>query len=65
MTELLPEGTGLFELLTLIALCRETGDSTARWLQRLTIGKTLVEGIKIELPDMLYVDLATRFFTGS
>ena len=65
VTELLPEGTGLFELLTLMALCRETGDSAARWLQRLSIGKTLVEGMKIELPEMLYVDLVTRFFTGS
>ena len=34
VTQLLPESTGLFELLMLMALCRETGDSAARWLQR-------------------------------
>ena len=63
--QLLPESTGLFELLMLMALCRETGDSAARWLQRLSIGKTLVEKMDVQLPEKLYIDLATRFFIPS
>ena len=63
VTELLPESTGLFELLMLMALCRESGDSAARWLQRLGIGKTLVEQMDVKLPEKLYIDLATRFLT--
>ena len=61
----MPESTGLFELLMLMALCRETGDSAARWLQRLSIGKTLVEKMDVKLPEKLYIDLATRFFIPS
>ncbi len=63
VTELLPESTGLFELLMLMALCRENGDSAARWLQRLGIGKRLVEQMDVQLPEKLYIDLATRFLT--
>ena len=54
--QLLPESTVLFELLMLMALCRETGDSAARWLQRLSIGKTLVEKMDVKLPEKLYID---------
>ena len=63
VTELLPDGTGLFELMAVMALCRENGESAARWLQRLSTGKALVEKSEIVLPEKLYVDLATRFLT--
>ena len=59
--ELLPEGTGLYELMTLMALCRENGESAARWIQRFGIGKKHVEEKNIKLPEELIVDLATRY----
>ena len=59
--ELLPEGTGLYELMTLMALCRENGESAARWIQRFGIGKKHVEEKNIQLPEKLIVNLATRY----
>ena len=61
--ELLPDGSGAHELSTLMALCRENGNSAGRWMQRLKIGKTHVEKVGAELPDKLYVDLAIRYLT--
>ena len=62
--DLLPEATGLYELMTLMALCRESGESASRWIQRLRIGKRLVQDAKIKLPEKLYVDMAMRYFTS-
>ena len=57
------DSSGLYELQVLLALCREIGETVGRWLQRLRIGKTLVEKANIQLPESLYVNLAIRFFT--
>ena len=57
----LPEGEGVYELQTLMALCRENGDTASRWLQRVKIGKGYVESKDITLPESLYVNLALRY----
>ena len=54
---------GLYELQVLLALCREVGEAASRWLQRLRIGKALVEKAEIKLPEPLYVSLAVRYLT--
>ena len=45
----------LYVLMQLIGLVREDGDSVKRWLQRIQVGKTLVEAHKVQLPDKVYV----------
>jgi len=45
----------LWVLLQLLSLMRENGDSVKRWIQRMGIGKSLVEKEKIVLPDKVYV----------
>ena len=55
--------SGLYELQIALALCREEGEMAGRWLQRLQIGKTMLEQSQVMLPEGLYVQLATRFFT--
>ena len=61
--EVLPEGTGLHELITLMALCREDGDTPELWIQRLAQGKLFTEEAGIQLSDKLYVNLGTRYLT--
>ena len=61
--ELLPDSSGAHELMLLMALCRENGESAARWYQRLKIGKKQVEKSDVMIPERLYVDLATRYLT--
>ena len=61
--EMTAKSSGLYELQVLLALCREVGETAGRWLQRLRIGKSLVEKSNIHLPESLYVKMATRFLT--
>ena len=59
------DSSGLYELQVMLALNREVGETAGRWLQRLRIGKSLVEKKNIHLPESLYVNLAIRFITHS
>ena len=55
--------SGLYELKIALVLCREEGETADRWLQRLQIGKTMLEKSQVMLSEGIYVQLATRFFT--
>ena len=64
----LPKGSGLYELSILLSLTRENGESVGRWIQRITIGKSLLErkdNSAIKLPDAVYSELALRYLTGA
>ena len=61
---LLPESSGLFELLLMLALFRENGETATLWAQRIAKGK---EWLKIKhgfvLTDKLCWDLLGRYLT--
>ena len=63
VVDLLPDDIGMYELKTLMALCREDGETASRWIQRLRIGKQLVGAKHIILPEEIYVDMALRYLT--
>ena len=63
--QLLPKNTGLYETTILFSLQREDRESAARWMQRLQIGKNILENRKISLPDEMYIEMALRYFTAA
>ena len=62
--ELLPVQIGLHELRILMTLNREDRESAQSWVQRLTEGKRLLEEKNIQLPDILYVQLAIDYLSN-
>ena len=65
--ELLPVSSGLYELSILLTLHRENNEPVSRWMQRLRIGKNLLESAKgkygISLPDAIFCELGLRYYT--
>ena len=60
----LRKATGLHELMLILSLVRETGDTAHKWMCRLEMGRSILQSrMQTNLSDAVYVKLAVRQFT--
>ena len=60
----LRKATGLHELMLILSLVRETGDTAHKWVRRLEVGRNILQSrMGTNLSDAIYVKLAARQLT--
>ena len=60
----LRKATGLHELMLILSLVRETGDTAHKWVRRLEVGRSILQSrMGTNLSDAIYVKLAARQLT--